>query len=450
MDVHISLEGRGDLPGRIYQQLQAAILDGRLAEGARLPATRELAERLGVSRNTVAAAYERLRAEGFVSGRVGAGTYVRGTGRVAAAPTAPAGEVRPRDLWRDLDPMGFVPPSGVPFDFKVGIPDPDLFPLESWRRLVTRELRASATRPGYLLDATGHPRLRTAIARHFGLSRSVRAGGDDVVVTQGAQQALDLIGRVLIEPGDTVAVEEPGYPPARMAFAAVGARVVPVPVDDQGIDTDAIPDAARLVYVTPSHQFPTGVTMSLARRTALLEWARVRDAAIIEDDYDSDYRFGDRPLEPIQCLDRDGRVIYVGTFSKTLLPMLRMGFLIAPSSLRGALAAAKRLCDGGGPAPAQAALARLIDEGLFAAHLRRAGRVYAERHAALGAAIERHLSPWLEPVPSIAGLHRCVVRRPGVDVDIEAVARMARASGVVVTALSAFCAAPRERDGLAL
>jgi GntR family transcriptional regulator/MocR family aminotransferase len=261
-----------------------------------------------------------------------------------------------------------------------------------------------------------------------------------VVVTGGAQQALDLIGRVLIEPGTCVAVEEPGYPPARAVFASLGARVVGVPVDERGLVVDALPAAARLVYCTPSHQFPTGVTLSAGRRAALMDWARRRAAVIVEDDYDSEFRHADRPLEPLQSLDGAGRVLYVGSFSKTLLPALRQGFVIAPASLRPALVAARQLADGHGDPITQGALARLIDDGLLARHVRRAGKEYAARHAAVDAAVRGPLAPWWEPIRSVAGLHVAARARPGVDVD--AVLARAAETGVAVEDLARYCAGP--------
>ncbi|MET9342661.1 PLP-dependent aminotransferase family protein [Nonomuraea sp. NPDC003804] len=399
MDFHVSLSGRGDLAAQIYRQVRDAILDGRLRQGERLPPTRELARGLDVARNTVAVAYERLMADGFLVGRAGAGTFVCAPARVETGRRAPQGSgVRPRAVWRSIAPLAGR--SAPAFDFTVGVPDLRLFPLETWRRLVARELRVRAA--GYL-PPEGHEGLRTAIARYFGISRSVRAAPDDVIVTQGAQQALDLIGRVMIEPGDCVAVEEPGYPPARRLFRSLGARVVSVPVDAEGVDVTAVPTAARLVYVTPSHQFPLGTPMSLARRTALLAWAARRDALVIEDDYDSEFRFEDRPLEPLQSLDRSGRVVYVGSFSKTLAPMLRLGFLVAPASLQPALRAAKQLTDWHSETTTQAALARFIDEGLLARHVRKATKEYAARRARIAGFLDDRL----DLVPSAAGLHLC-------------------------------------------
>ena len=211
------------------------------------------------------------------------------------------------------------------FDFRTGIPDATLFPYQSWRRLLVRQLRPAAVGLGAYGDPAGHPGLRQAIARHIGLARGVQAGAEEVVVTNGTQQAVDVVARVLLAPGDRVAVESPGYGPPRRLMASLGAEVLGVPVDDQGLVVEAIPPRTRLVYVTPSHQFPLGMAMSLPRRLALLAWAERHDAAVVEDDYDSEFRYGGRPIEPLQTLDGSGRVIYVGSFSKTLLPTCALG-----------------------------------------------------------------------------------------------------------------------------
>ncbi|SEC97470.1 transcriptional regulator, GntR family [Amycolatopsis tolypomycina] len=435
MDFHVSLAGRGDLSARIYRQLRDAVLDGRLRAGERLPPTRELARRLAVSRNTVAVAYDRLTADGFLAGRVGAGTYVCAElppkPRKAPAQRGP----QPKAVWRSVPAPAAAAPEPV-FDFRVGIPDAALFPLDTWRRLLARELRDTAGFAHYA-EPGGHPGLRAAIARHVGVSRSVRADADDVLVTQGAQQALDLLCRVLLEPGDRVAVEEPGYRMARLLFASHGAEVVGVPVDGEGLDVAALPSRAKLVYVTPSHQFPLGTPMSLARRTALLAWAERAGAVVVEDDYDSEFRFSDRPLEPLQSLDRDGRVAYVGSFSKTLLPMLRLGFLIAPASLRDAVHHARRLSGWHGELPAQAALARFVDEGLFARHLRRATKVYADRHERITATLERVFAGRLSVVPSAAGLHLCALAAD--ETDLEPIAARAAEAGAAIQTLSDLC-----------
>ncbi|WP_414938146.1 PLP-dependent aminotransferase family protein [Amycolatopsis sp. cmx-11-51] len=439
MSFHISLDGHSDLAARIYRQLRDGILDGRLRSGERLPPTRELARELDVSRNTVAVAYERLTAEGFLSGHVGRGTFVSADPVARADRAAPTGaSVRPVAHWRSLPaPLG-ADRSAPAFDFRVGVPDPALFPLRTWRRLVSQALRPSLLPPSGYADPAGLEALRVAIARHVGAARSVRAGGEDVLVTQGAQQALDLIGRVLIEPGTRVAVEDPGYPPAERLFSALGARVEKVPVDAEGLDVTALARGTRLIYTTPSHQFPLGTPMSLARRTALLAWAERNDAVIVEDDYDSEYRFSDRPLEPLQSLDHNGRVIYVGSFSKTLLPLLRIGFLVAPASLRPALRQAKQLMDWHGDLVTQSALASFIDEGLLARHVRKATREYSVRRDRIQAFVRDELQGVLELVPSSAGLHLCAAVTPHATVTVDDAVSNAALAGVAVESLSTY------------
>ena len=405
------IESGGEKTAGVYRALREAIVDGRLPVGHRLPATRVLAADLGIGRNSVATAYERLIAEGYLSARVGAGTFVAPVRARRRPRRSAADPLRPRAGWT-FTPQPVTSGAAAPrYDFRTGIPDAELFPFDTWRRLVAAEVRLRANSPGTYAEPSGHPALRAAIARYLGVSRSVHAGPGDVLVTNGTQHALDLIGRVLLRPGDVVAVEEPGYPPARRLFASLGARVVGVPVDDEGLVVDALPGHTRLVYATPSHQFPLGRAMTLARRNALLDWARRRPAAVVEDDYDSEFRFSARPLEPLYSLDAAGRVLYVGTFSKTMLPTVRAGFVLAPPGLQGALAAARQLGDGYGQVAMQAALARFIDEGQLARHVRRAGRVYAERHARIAAALAGQES--LELIPSAAGLHVTALLRDG-------------------------------------
>jgi GntR family transcriptional regulator/MocR family aminotransferase len=452
VDLHVTLDGRGDRATRIYRQLREAVLDGRLRSGDRLPPTRELASRLEVARGTVAVAYERLIAEGFAEARVGAGTYVSRavtTARVVRFRRAPGGSVRPRARWEAMN-LAERHTSPAEYDFRIGTPDRDLFPFATWRRMLSEHVRASAYPRVGAVDACGHPGLRAAIARYAGVARSVRATADDVLMTQGAQQALDLIGRVLIEPGDLVAVEEPGYPRARLLFHCLGARVVGVPVDGEGIDVTALPAAARLVYVTPSHQFPLGTPMSLPRRTALLEWAAGRGTVIVEDDYDSEFRFTARPLEPLQSLDRAGRVVYVGTFSKTLLPMLRLGFLVAPASLQHALRVAKELTDRHGDHATQAALARFIDSGELARHVRKANRIYAVRHQHVVSGLAGELAEWMDPVPSDAGLHVAARLRPSANLHIDDALARARDLGVEVDDLAAYGTGDHPQAGVVI
>lgn len=452
MDVHVTLKGRGDLTARIYRQLFDAVLDGRLRPGERLPPTRELARRLDISRNTVALAYERLVAEGVLTSRIGAGTFVCteavGPTRARRAPAGSAAQAR--SVWKTVPEP---PPahSGAPlYDFRVGSPDATMFPFTVWRRLVARQLRPGTLDWARYGEPSGHIGVRAAIARHIGISRSVRASADDVIVTQGAQQALDLIGRVVLDRGDTVAVEEPGYSPARLLFRTLGARVIGVPVDGEGLMVSAIPKAARLVYVTPSHQFPLGVPMSLPRRAALLTWAEQRNALIIEDDYDSEFRFEGRPLDPLQTLDATGRVIYVGSFSKVMLPTLRLGFLIAPASLHAAFRTAKQLTDWHGEIPTQAALARFIDDGLLGRHIRNMAREYAIRHAMIADAISRDFSEYLQLIPSAAGLHLAAHTALGVSIDVKQIVRRAESWGLLVRTLSYFSATNPPQDGLVI
>ena len=452
MDLHVSLTGSGDLAAQIYSQLREAVLDGRLAGGERVPATRDLAASLSVSRGTVTAVYDRLVAEELLESRPGAGTFVaagcvppvRST-EGATTRRARAGAVRPSPLWAAPSDPPRVP-GGAAHDFSVGVPDESLFPLATWRRIVSATLRRGRLAAD-TYDERGASRLEAEIARYVGLSRSVVAAAGDVVTTTGAQQALDLVARVLLEPGDVVAVEDPGYTAAARLFATHRATVRGVPVDGEGIIVDALPAAARLVYVTPSHQHPTGVAMSRARRIALLEWAVRHGTVIIEDDYDSEFRFADRPLEPLQSLDRDGRVVYVGSFSKSLLPGLRVGYAIAPASVTAALREAKRVTVWDGDAVTQRALADFLAEGHHAAHVKRATKVYRARRVELLRGLAA-LDDRLEVVPSAAGLHVCTfLRDPGLD-DV-VIADEALAAGVFVDPISPRHIEQRARHGLA-
>ncbi len=450
VEVHVSLLGRADLAGEIYRQLRAAIIAGRLRAGDRLPPTRELARRLSVSRGTVAVAYDRLSGEGFVTSRVGAGTFV--SGRVARGEPvahAPGGVLRPRPIWEHI-PVSAAFASPARYEFRTGLADASRFPFQTWRRLVARELRASAVGRGEYGDPAGHPALRAAIAAHVGVSRGVPVTARQVTVTSGTQQAFDLIARVLLMPGERVAVEDPGYAPPRRLFDSLGLDVTGVPVDEHGLVIDALPADVRLVYVTPSHQYPLGTVMSLPRRIALLEWADRHDAAIIEDDYDSEFRYGGRPIEPLCTLDASGRVIYVGSFSKTMLPTLRLGFIIAPSTLSGALRAAKYVTDWHTPLPTQAALAHFINEGHLARHIRKMRAIYRRRHDKIAQALAGQFARHLVSIPSAAGLHISATARTASAEEMEDVAERALAAGVAVQPLSMFQVTQPPWAGLAL
>jgi GntR family transcriptional regulator/MocR family aminotransferase len=432
---HVSLVGRDDLSGEIYRQIRQAILDGRLRPGERLSATRELAAALTVARSTVAIAYETLVAEGFATSRAGAGTFVshqheaRPPASKARRSTSRA--IRVRKVWETIS----LPPillCTARYDFRAGLPDASLFPHQTWRRVMAHALRSREIAAGRYDHPAGNRDLRAAIARHIGISRSVSGPPDDIIVTNGTQQALDIIARVLLEPGDVVAVEKPGYLPPKDLFKALGARVVGVPVDSEGLVVEALPTDARMVYVTPSHQFPLGMAMSLSRRRALLAWAERHNAVVVEDDYDSEFRFGGRPLEPLQALDTTGRVVYVGTFSKTLLPTLRLAFMVVPPALHEAAYKAKFVTDWHTATIAQNALARFIDEGAFARHIRKLSRIYSERHAMMTAEIRSNFGDYLHLIPSSTGLHVGATARTASLADIDAIASRAFDLGVAI------------------
>lgn len=410
-DLTLPAPGSGTLAQSLHQQLRAAVLDGRLVAGSALPSTRAVAEALGVSRNTVVTAYDLLVAEGYVLPRPGAKAVVAeiATRRAAKAPRAASRRLedeRLNPLWR-VPFMRPEAPRVLPERcFRLGVPDHLHFPHEVWRRLTAQSLRAwSRTRFSYP-PSEGLPELREAIAQHVAFARAVACVRDDVLVTSGAQQAFDLLARLLVTPGQTkVAVEEPGYPPLRAAFAAAGARLVPMPVDDEGLCVDQLPNDVRVISVTPSHQSPTGVALSLRRRMALLAFARERNAVVLEDDYDGEFRFGARPLDALQTLDRDGLVFYIGTFSKSLFPSLRKGFIVAPAWARDALVSVKHCADSHCDTITQSALAAFIREGHLARHVRHMRPIYAQRREALLGGLRRELGQWLEVIPSEAGLH---------------------------------------------
>ncbi|KPA90464.1 MULTISPECIES: PLP-dependent aminotransferase family protein [Pseudomonas] len=418
MELHITLEGRRDLARQITDQLRNAITSGKLAAGTQLPPTRLLAEQLGVSRKTVADAYAQLTYDNLLVGRVGAGTFVNShtpQERTPAQSEELAGAAVVRQ-WREASVPLHHPLGTLRYDYLGGATSKHQFPHDEWRRCVLFALRQTAQARGLYSQPEGIPMLREAVARHIGFARGVRCNATDLLITNGAQQALDLVARVLVEPGCTVAVEDPGYPPARLLFAAQGARVVGVPVDAQGIRVDRIPEGTRLIYVTPAHQFPLGMPMSLERRQALLERARELGAIVIEDDYDCEFRYEGRPTDCLQSLDRHGLVAYVGTFSKTLLPELRLGYLVAPPGLLKALISAKQLTDWHTATLAQWALAKFINDGCLVKHIRRCHQAYASRREKLIERLDGDLSPWFERIHSTAGYHMAVLDRGTVDI----------------------------------
>ncbi|HEU4332699.1 MAG TPA: PLP-dependent aminotransferase family protein [Lapillicoccus sp.] len=446
MDLHLSLDPQLPIAQQVFEQIQDAVLGGRLTAGAALPSSRALAESLGVSRNTVTTALDHLIAEGYLEARPGVGTFVSTAVRPRTAPLAVPSALHSRPWW-EAESWG-IPPSlmrSFDYDFRPGLPDPSSFPFPTWRRLVTRAIRRSAE-DGRYADPQGLEALRASIARHLAVSRGLRVGPEHVIVTNGVQQAVSLLSAVLVGPGDVVAVEDPGYPPARRAMESTGARVVGVPVDGEGLVVDRLPSEARFVYVTPAHQFPLGVRMSLRRRLALLDWAGRHDAAVVEDDYDSDFRYRGRPIETLHSLDSSGRVVYVGSFSKTMLPSLRLGYCVAPPGLVGPLTRARFVVDWHGPRLLQAALAEFIDEGRLAAHIRRMRRVYQGRRDRIAVALDRDFSDVLTRIPSVAGLH-LAAWTSSEDLDVDRWVRRAAELGVAVSTIQDLAMA-RTRPGL--
>jgi GntR family transcriptional regulator/MocR family aminotransferase len=337
-------------------------------------------------------------------------------------------------------PVAPAPPAeGGGQAFRPGIPALDAFPRDLWARMAARVYRHAGAGLLSYGEPAGYLPLRRAIAEYLRAARGVNCAAGQVIVTSGSQQALDLAARLLLDPGDAAWVEDPGYLGARGALTAAGVRCAPVPVDGEGLSVtggEAIEPRARMAYVSPSHQYPLGVTMSLARRMALLAWARRRGAWIVEDDYDSEFRYAGRPLAALQGLDPAGRVIYIGTFSKVLFPALRMGYMVVPAAVVDAFAAARALADRHPPGPSQAVVAEFLSEGHFARHIRRMRTLYAERQAALVSAARRHFTGLLELSPADAGMHLVAWLPDGVD-DREA-SRRAAAAGVSAPALSRY------------
>lgn len=435
----IQLDPRRGLARQLYQALRERILDGRLRSGTRLPAGRELAEVLGVSRNTVGRALDQLYAEGYVHTRVGDGTYVAPLAlhpeparRMASSPAPSAA------LQRVQAQQLRVPPAGAPRAFRVGVPAFDLFPFETWARLQARFWRKpSPARLGYG-DAAGDAQLRELVAAYLRNSRGLHCDPAQIVITCGAQQAISLCAQLLVDPGDRVAVENPGYRAAGHALAAAGAQLCGVAMDGDGLDVAALAQVqdCRLVYVTPSHQYPTGVTLSLARRLALLEWAERQDGWIIEDDYDGEYRYSGTPLAPLAALDRQGRVIYVGTFCKIAFPALRLGYLVLPPALAPTFAQRRALDMRNSEIGTQVVMAEFIAGGHFQRHIRRMRVAARSRRDALLSAWPANI-PGCAPLPAVeAGLHLCV-RVDTLQRETELVAA-ALAAGVEVSALSGY------------
>jgi GntR family transcriptional regulator / MocR family aminotransferase len=460
---HIQLDDTSMTPlhHQLYAALRSAILAGQIVAGTRLPATRALAHELDVSRNTVLDAYAQLFAEGYVEGKIGSGTYVNTALpdellQVHTRTTAPPKIATNRDPSRRgallaATPVSISRDDGHPKPFRPGLPTFETFPFAIWSRLTMRRWRNPPPELMSYGDPAGYRPLREAIADYLIAARGVRCNAEQVIVVAGSQQGLDLAARVLLDVGDKVWLEDPGYIGARGALQSAGAEVLPVPVDREGLNVaEAVArcPSARLVYITPSHQYPLGVTMSLPRRLALLEWAHSSGAWVLEDDYDSEYRYTGRPLPALQGLDTENRSVYLGTLSKTLFPSLRLGYLVVPADLVDTFIAAKALADRHAPSVEQAVLADFIAEGHFARHVRRTRLLYAERQSALVDAAAGELAGLLEVTPAEAGMHLVGYLPEGVD--DQAISRQAAAYTVEAPALSSYAQAPLRRGGLLL
>jgi GntR family transcriptional regulator/MocR family aminotransferase len=449
--VGIDPRAREPLQAQLCASLRRAIRDGVVAPGARVPSSRALAADLSVSRTTVVLAFDQLAAEGFLTAKPGSGTFVShvvpGDRRRLAAASGAARAAHP-PLSRRGNALAATRPSalkinGAPRPFRIGTPALDRFPVHVWMRLASRRLRSTTLSQLDYGDGAGLLALREAIADHVRRMRGATCTADQVIVVAGAQHGLELICRLLLDPGDVVWMEEPGYPGAHGALVGAGARIRLIPVDDHGLNVDAGRERAgraRLAYVTPSHQFPLGVALSLPRRLALLEWARAARAWIVEDDYDSGFHYGSRPIPCLHGLDADGRVIYVGSFSKTLFPAVRLGYLIVPSDLFDTVLAARRAVDIHPATLEQAILADFMAGGFFERHLRRMRTEYRARVDALAQSAARHCAGALRLRPVTTGLH-AVADLDGVDDRM--VLEEALTRGVEVMPLSGYCFDPR-------
>jgi GntR family transcriptional regulator/MocR family aminotransferase len=411
---------------QLYEGFREAILAGSLGAGQRLPSTRGLAAELQISRLPVLTAFEQLLAEGFFESRTGAGTFVarlredspRTSGRRAAGAFPPARPGRRIVAANPGLPLGRQEPwLGGWGAFRVSQIAVDPFPLQIWSGLVARHGRNPRASQMQYGDPRGDLRFRETLAAYLRTSRGVRCEAGQILVTSGSQHGLTLAIGVLLDPGSEVWVEEPGYPGARDALALAGARLVPVPVDEEGLDVAAgiaRGPQARAAHVTPSHQYPLGATLSASRRLQLLDWARRSGAWILEDDYDSEYRYESPPIAALQGLDRDSRVIYIGTFSKVLFPALRVGYLVVPEDLVDRFVALRAATDDFPPALYQAVLADFLAEGHFARHLRRMRQLYRERRGALVDALRSELGTAVQVSGERAGMHLAAILKPGV------------------------------------
>lgn len=453
MEIPIDQDSDTPIFRQIYQGLRDGIQDGRLREKTRLPSSRTLSKMLGVSRTSIVSAFEQLLAEGYIEGKLGSGTfvaphldaYIDDAGSRRATPTTVSVEAtvsaRARRLIETVDPLR----QGAGIPFNTGVTSADARSFDALKKIASKHLSQIGLDYRAYSDPLGRPDLRELIARYLRVARSVRCTAENVILTAGAQEAIDLTIKVLVDSGTRVWVEEPGYPLAQAALKTAGAIMFPIPVDHEGLDVSRgvldCPDA-RVVYVTPSHQYPLGVMLSISRRIELLQWAHSAGAWIIEDDYDSEFRYDGRPLASLQGLDQDNRVIYIGTFSKVLLPGLRLGYVVVPDTLMPAFAAARFLTDRQPAMLEQLIIRDFISEGHFTSHIRRLRKSYNDARDQLLSLISRDLRPFLEVEAPAQGMH--LVARTSGNLSDVALAELAASGNVLLKPVSKmFLNAPR-------
>ena len=450
LNITRAAKGSREVSNGLYRQLKAAILEGRLIAGSRLPPTRSAPAAFKVSRNTLQDVYDRLAQDGLVCSTHGSGTFVAAA--VPGLPAAPDDRTFMPEIstffsqreaaswigfWRDGRDAN---PQPGAIDLRPALIDPAFFPHSVFRQAMARQLRQLEVRPPSYKSPQGNAgsyQLRRAVAEHVALTRAVACEARDVLITSGAQQAFDLLARTLVKAGDTVvAVEDPGYPPLRVPFAAAGARIAPVRVDSEGIVVEEIPAEAKIVCVCPSHQFPLGMAMSQGRRMALLEFARRHQAVIVEDDYDGEFRYEGSPLEALRTASSVDCVFYVGSFSKSMFPSIRLGFLVPPRWAMEPLVLAKNCADWHCSLPLQLAVASFILDGHLARHVRRVRRAYSERRKHLFQLLETHTRGRLQVIPSFYGMHIAALATQ--TVDCEAISRALADRGFLVHSLDRY------------
>jgi GntR family transcriptional regulator / MocR family aminotransferase len=450
MDLVITLDKHSSLSlhQQIYEELRQAILWGKLSPGKRIPSTREIAKSLGISRSTVTQSYEQLLSEGYLETIIGSGTYVCTqlpddllysqpikTKEIMTRPEVKLSRYAETLLKTEAVPRVYE--EKLDISFRYGRPNFNVFPIKLWKKLLSKYCNSSLDWLDYSIEPLGYKPLREAIVSYISRVRAVNCQPEQVLITNGTQQALDLIMRLLIEPGDIIALEEPGYLSARLIFQTHGAKLLPIDVDNCGLVVNKLTNYQnkniRLVYVTPSHQFPTGAILSLPRRLELLNFVTQTGTLIIEDDYDSEYRYGDRPIPALQGLDNSNSVLYIGTFSKVLFPSLRIGYLVIPKSLVPIFARAKWLSDRHLPILEQQVLCDFIAEGHLERHIRKMRSHYDSRRQVLVKALKFHFGESIEILGEKAGLHIMVRLQTNMS-DNEIVQRAAKVGVGIISA----------------